>query len=114
VPIDYLHVFSFSPRPGTAAASIPGRLPAVVVKRRVRELRALGEEKRARFHRSMDGRTLRAVVERRRPDGAFNVLTGNYIRAAVAAPGLKTGAMADIVLSVAGDGRVTGRVARAG
>ena len=69
LPIDYPHVFTFSPRPGTAAAAMPGRPPAPEVKRRVRALRALGEEKRAQFHCAMAGRTFVAIVERRRPGG---------------------------------------------
>ena len=111
LPIDYLHVFSFSPRPGTAAAAMKGRPPAAEVSRRVRELRALGEERRARFHRSMDGRTLGAIVERPRPGGGFGALTDNYIRATVSGEGLKTGMLAAIVLGVDDEGRATGRLA---
>lgn len=58
----YLHVFSYSQRPGTRAASLPGQLPGHVIKQRARELRALGEQKSAAFRRSQFGRTLRVLT----------------------------------------------------
>jgi len=54
----YLHVFSYSVRPGTRAATLPHHVPPATVKRRARELRALGERKSAEFHSSQSGRTL--------------------------------------------------------
>src|SRR5271168_2534644 len=39
-PFTYLHVFSYSPRPGTKAAAHPHQIPASTIKRRARELRA--------------------------------------------------------------------------
>jgi len=57
LPFTYLHVFSFSKRPGTRAASLANEVPAAVIHRRARELRALGGEKSAAFHRTqLDGR----------------------------------------------------------
>src|SRR5205085_10133255 len=49
IPLTYLHVFSFSPRPGTAAADLGGQVPSLVATRRARELRALGEKKKSAF-----------------------------------------------------------------
>jgi threonylcarbamoyladenosine tRNA methylthiotransferase MtaB len=61
-PFTYLHVFSYSPRPGTRAAALAGHLPGEVIKRRARELRALGEGKAAEFRQSQIGRTLRVLT----------------------------------------------------
>jgi len=63
----YLHVFSYSSRPGTRAATLPGHNPGHVIKRRARELRALGETKAEAFRRSQIGRRLRVVTLRRDP-----------------------------------------------
>ena len=57
-PFSYLHVFSYSVRPGTRAADLPNHVPAQVIKRRARQLRALSERKLAEFHRSQSGRML--------------------------------------------------------
>jgi threonylcarbamoyladenosine tRNA methylthiotransferase MtaB len=60
----YLHVFSFSKRPGTQAATRGDGVPAEVIWRRARELRALGEEKSAAFYRSQCGRSLQVLTLR--------------------------------------------------
>ena len=55
-PFTYLHVFSYSLRPGTKAAAMNGHLPGELIKQRGRELRALGERKSAEFRSSQFGR----------------------------------------------------------
>ena len=62
LPFTYLHVFSFSKRPGTKAAALSNEVPGTIIKRRARELRALGEKKSAAFRQSQIGRTLRALT----------------------------------------------------
>ena len=64
LPLTYLHVFSFSNRPGTAAANLTSELPAAVIKRRARELRALGEKKSAAFRLSQVGQEMRVLTLR--------------------------------------------------
>jgi threonylcarbamoyladenosine tRNA methylthiotransferase MtaB len=64
LPLAYLHVFPFSPRPGTAAAALPGRLPPGEVRARAEELRALSDERWRGFVEAQRGRELEVVVER--------------------------------------------------
>jgi threonylcarbamoyladenosine tRNA methylthiotransferase MtaB len=64
LPFTYLHVFSFSKRPGTRAASSMDTLPPAVIRARSRELRALGELKSAEFYRSQSGRVLSVLTLR--------------------------------------------------
>jgi threonylcarbamoyladenosine tRNA methylthiotransferase MtaB len=64
LPFTYLHVFSFSKRPGTKAATLSNEVPPAIIKRRARELRALGEKKSANFRHSQLGRTLRVLTLR--------------------------------------------------
>ena len=79
-PLNYLHVFSYSPRPGTAAASLPGHVPAAVVKWRSARLRRIGEELSLRFRRAFVGQVRTALALREiRPDGRLRVLTDNFI-----------------------------------
>ncbi|HMH79552.1 MAG TPA: tRNA (N(6)-L-threonylcarbamoyladenosine(37)-C(2))-methylthiotransferase MtaB [Candidatus Acidoferrum sp.] len=63
-PFTYLHVFSYSARPGTGAANLPDHLSGAIVKRRARELRELSEKKSTAFHRSQSGRTLSLLTLR--------------------------------------------------
>ena len=78
----YLHVFSYSSRPGTKAASRPDRVSGAIIKRRARELRALGETKSEEFRQSQIGRKLRVLTLRRDPKdhpGRTPSLSENYI-----------------------------------
>ena len=68
LPFSYLHVFSFSKRPGTTAATLSDEVPAHVVKNRARELRALGETKSAVFRREQVGGQMRVLTLHSRND----------------------------------------------
>jgi threonylcarbamoyladenosine tRNA methylthiotransferase MtaB len=82
LPFSYLHVFSFSKRPGTRAAELASQVAAPVVKQRARELRALGEEKAREFRRSQAGRELRVLTLRDERDSAETTptLSSNYLQ----------------------------------
>jgi threonylcarbamoyladenosine tRNA methylthiotransferase MtaB len=68
LPFTYLHVFSYSSRPATKAASMPSHVPPQIIKRRARELRALSESKSATFRHSQLGRPLRVLTLHRNAD----------------------------------------------
>ena len=82
LPFTYLHVFSFSKRPGTKAAALLKEVPGAVIKRRARELRALGEAKAAAFRRSQIGCIFRVLTLRpgEGGSGAAPALTSNYLK----------------------------------
>src|SRR5713226_10337035 len=83
LPFTYLHVFSFSKRPGTKAAALSNEVPGTVIKRRARELRALSEKKAASFRQSQLGRTLRVLTLRPGddPDSSTTpALSSNYLK----------------------------------
>src|SRR5579872_1765266 len=62
LPFTYLHVFTYSERPGTPAAESPGQVPIPVRKERNRVLRELGAAKNLEFRRQMVSRTLSVVT----------------------------------------------------
>jgi len=83
LPLAYLHVFSFSKRPGTKAAALSNEVPGAVIKRRARELRALGESQSASFRQSQFGRTLRVLTVRPaegKHPSATPAISSNYLR----------------------------------
>ena len=61
-PFTYLHVFTYSERPGTAAATYPNAVPSSLRKERTQQLRALSDRKNLEFRRRMLGQTLSAVT----------------------------------------------------
>lgn len=76
--VSYLHVFPFSPRPGTPAASWGPRPDSRTVGRRVAALRELSCRKRECFIRSQLGRVEEVLVTRTAP-GSFEGITPHYL-----------------------------------
>ncbi|MDX1686873.1 MAG: tRNA (N(6)-L-threonylcarbamoyladenosine(37)-C(2))-methylthiotransferase MtaB [Candidatus Promineifilaceae bacterium] len=58
-----LHVFTYSPRPGTAAAEMPDQLPKPARKERTRRMISLGDDLSLAFHRQYEGRTMNVLWE---------------------------------------------------
>jgi threonylcarbamoyladenosine tRNA methylthiotransferase MtaB len=80
LPFTYLHVFSFSPRPGTAGAELRSAVPDAVIHERARTLRQLGKRKATEFRSSQSGTSLRALTLARSGDKWTEALTGNYLK----------------------------------
>ena len=80
LPFTYLHVFTYSERPGTPAATSPDRVPMEARKERNRILRELAAGKNLEFRRSMIGRRLSVVTL---TEGA---LSDNFIKVELATP----------------------------
>src|SRR2546427_6382564 len=62
LPFTYLHVFTYSARPGTPAAAMPNQTPLHVARERNRILRDLAGEKHGLFMRSFIGKTIEAIT----------------------------------------------------
>jgi threonylcarbamoyladenosine tRNA methylthiotransferase MtaB len=109
----YLHVFPFSPRPGTPAASFKPRTPEKIARQRVEELRKLSGELKTRFYERFLGRALTAVLEqisgKRAP--VLNARTDNYILVSVnGMPLFPTARSFPVRLETMTDGEVFGKI----
>ena len=82
LPFTYLHVFTYSARPGTPAAAMPNQVPVQVARERNEILRDLAAEKKRAFMQSFVGKPLPAITlnaAHKRTDGEFTeALTDNY------------------------------------
>jgi threonylcarbamoyladenosine tRNA methylthiotransferase MtaB len=89
LPLAYLHVFPYSPRPGTPAASMPGQVPEAEKKRRAETLRRAGALKRSTFAAQFIGTELAVLIEARtdKASGLPLGLSDHYIPVAVRGPG---------------------------
>ena len=77
LPLTYLHVFTFSARPGTPAASMPAQVPVNLRRERNRILRDLAAEKKQAFMRGFLGERLEAITL----GAAFEEGEGTWTRA---------------------------------
>jgi threonylcarbamoyladenosine tRNA methylthiotransferase MtaB len=110
-----LHAFTYSARPGTAAARMPGQLPKAVKKARMRQLLTLGGEMSLAYHRQFVGQAVNVLWEQ--AVGADNGglrwsgYSGNYIRVTATGPAdLFNRVTATMVTAVMADG-ATGEIA---
>jgi len=75
-PFTYLHVFTYSERPGTLAAGHGNPVPIPLRHERTQLLRDLSERKNLAFRRRMIGRTLSAVTL----EQSGMALTSNFLK----------------------------------
>jgi threonylcarbamoyladenosine tRNA methylthiotransferase MtaB len=75
----YLHVFPFSVRKGTEAASMSAQLDPETKKKRAASLRTLGRSRWLVYRRRFLGSRLECLVESQRKDGMMVGLSGNYL-----------------------------------
>jgi len=80
LPLSYLHVFPFSPRPGATAAGFPGRIQGRELKRRASVLQALGRRKKRAFREKFVGKHMEVLIETEIQPGLWDGLSNNYIR----------------------------------
>jgi threonylcarbamoyladenosine tRNA methylthiotransferase MtaB len=80
LPISYLHVFTYSERPGTEAVRMDQVVPMPQRKERNQRLRLLSEKKRNLFYRSHIGSQRSVLWEANEKDGMMQGYTENYIR----------------------------------
>lgn len=111
LPFSYFHVFSYSPRPGTAALRLHDPVPARVVAARSRRLAELSRAKRLAFNQRHMGSTLPVLFEETSPDGLEVGLTGNYVRVGVRSPEPLTNSIRDVLVGGSMDGLALGRLA---
>lgn len=85
LPFSYLHVFPYSPRPGTAAARMERTVPPSVINKRVEILREIGRAKQLAFHHRQIGTTVSVLFETGVQEGFRHGTTPNFTKVAVAA-----------------------------
>ncbi len=92
IPMDYLHVFPYSHRQGTAAEKFPDQVNGRISRNRGRTLREWSEQRKQAFYARNIGQTRRAIVLPKSLDGMpQTALTDNYIEVGVSMPNSAVG-----------------------
>ena len=84
LPFTYLHVFTYSSRPGTPSAAMPDQVPVQVARDRNRVLRELAAEKNLAFRNRFIGRCLDVITLQTGGEGWTESLSDNYLQVNVA------------------------------
>jgi len=83
LPFTYLHVFTYSARPGTPAAGMAGQVLVAVARERNRVLREIASAKKAAFLRSQVGTVVEAITLQSGGADFTEALTENYLKARI-------------------------------
>lgn len=106
-----MHIFPFSPRSGTPAASTPGRISQEFVAQRVERLRLLKGKMELDFKKSFLGQAVEVLIQRVNRRGICEALSGNYLKIEIERRGEAVREMQfgmAKILEVSGDGKISG------
>jgi RNA modification enzyme, MiaB family len=109
LPFTYLHVFPYSPRPGTAAERLPAPVAPALAKERAAELRSLAEQKAGAYAASRVSGTADVVVVGRADEREG--ITGDYLSVRLADRALPRGARFAARLSMNEENRLVAQSA---
>jgi threonylcarbamoyladenosine tRNA methylthiotransferase MtaB len=110
LPISYLHVFSYSERPGTASADFGGNVDPRVKGKRSEILRMISTRKRYEFNRRCVGKVMKVLAEDDVKDGKMYGFTSNYVRVEMDANPLHVNEISDVLITGVSDNTAIGRV----
>jgi threonylcarbamoyladenosine tRNA methylthiotransferase MtaB len=106
-----IHVFAYSPRPGTVAADRPDQIPAAVKDARSAQMGALAHELRQQFLLSQSGRLEEVLVETTETPLGYEGLTRNYTPVIVRCPPSSCGRLIRVRLTAVLDEHCLGELA---
>ena len=84
LPFTYLHVFTYSARPGTPAAKMSDQVPVRVARDRNRMLREIAAQKQSEFRQSLVGPVVETITLQTGNDRFTEALTDNYLKMHIA------------------------------
>ncbi len=105
-----LHIFRYSPRPGTLAAELDGAVPSPVIDERARQLAALSRRLGLRFNRQFVGQQMQVLFEHCADDSTWDGLSTNYCRVKVKSEQALRNHLGQVLVERADSASLTGRL----
>jgi threonylcarbamoyladenosine tRNA methylthiotransferase MtaB len=110
--LTYFHVFPYSVRAGTVAASLPDHVPPGIRKERAKKMRELGARKKREFYRGFIGRCVSVLVEHAvdKGSGAYKGYSRNYLPVLVQAEESQINHEVEVVIEGLENGWLKGKM----
>jgi threonylcarbamoyladenosine tRNA methylthiotransferase MtaB len=106
LPLTYLHVFTYSSRPGTPSAAMPNQVPVHIARERNRVLRELAADKNLKFRRQFVGRTVEVITLQNSQGGFTEALSDNYLKVLLAGQHPGNLLLGAVITDISGDGLI--------
>jgi threonylcarbamoyladenosine tRNA methylthiotransferase MtaB len=110
LPFSYFHVFTYSRRPGTAAAKMPHDVSADVARHRAQTLAQLSREKRLAYAERWIGRSVSVLFEEGQTDGLRLGTTAHFLKVGVASESTLVNQTHEVTITGASDRWAVGRL----
>jgi threonylcarbamoyladenosine tRNA methylthiotransferase MtaB len=110
LPFSYFHIFTYSPRPGTAATELPQQVGALVARERAQRMAELSRLKRLTFAARHIGSTLPVLFESGKIDGLRVGTTANFLKVAVPSEGDLSNHLRHVLITGASDRWAVGQL----
>jgi threonylcarbamoyladenosine tRNA methylthiotransferase MtaB len=107
LPITYMHLFPFSPRPRTLASKMADSLPFITKKNRMQELSILNKKKKDQYLLSQVGNILEVLIEDVR-DGKCIGTSGNYLKTELSTNSYARNSLIHVKIQQVRDGKLIG------
>ncbi len=109
IPVDYLHVFTYSERANTTAVRMDDSVPMEVRRERTKQLRILSSKLQRAFYERHQGSVRQVLVETEEQEGMLHGYTDNYIRVALPSDPCLLNSIIPVELGpINGDGHLLG------
>ncbi|MCC7503134.1 MAG: tRNA (N(6)-L-threonylcarbamoyladenosine(37)-C(2))-methylthiotransferase MtaB [Flavobacteriales bacterium] len=109
IPVDYLHVFTYSERANTTAVRMEDSVPMEVRRERTKQLRILGSKLQRAFYDRHIGASRPVLFEAEETEGQMLGFTDNYVRVTLPYDASLVNTIVPVTLGrINGDGHVTG------
>jgi len=94
-----VHIFRYSPREGTPAASFPEQIPSNVAGKRAEILGKIADEAKQQFIRSQIGSELQVLIEKQISPGVFTGWSDNYVKVTFNGHQLREGSIINVKIN---------------
>ena len=98
-PIFGMHVFRFSPHPGTYAWKMEGKIPRDIKKDRMKKLVSLGQQKKEKALDRYPGKKYQILTEKKQTDGLYTGHTGCYAQVRYSGGGDLRGRLVEVKIT---------------
>ncbi len=114
LPIDYAHVFKYSQRKETKAATLPGKVSPQIINQRSATIRKMAGKKHQEFLKKHTGKTMTVLFEHseNKQNNVWSGYTKNYIRVIVQSDTDMLNKIADTKLMQIREDKLMGKLAR--
>ncbi len=107
LPVSYMHIFPFSPRPGTRASNMPDHIPPTIKKERMHVMDILNTGKKSEYMKKQIGQTLDVLIEEC-TDRTCIGTSGNYLKIEMPSNNHSRGSLVTVNIKEIRDGRLIG------